>query len=108
MKASAKKNYIQITEARYSKMDDATFLKAFEEEHENPIELRVDETLTSPKYLPFFEACLTAKQFEEIREDIVDGVAFFEQLLDCSNPFACILWLGTCILTLGEELYWKQ
>ena len=82
MKASAKKNYIQINEARYRKMDDATFLKAFEEEHENPIELRVDETLTSPKYLPFFEACLTAKQFEEIREDIVDGVAFFEQLLD--------------------------
>ena len=41
-----------------------------------------DETLTSSKYLPFFEACLTAKQFEEIREDIVDGVAFFEQLLD--------------------------
>ena len=33
-----------------------------------------------------------------------DEGCFFEQLLDCSNPFACSLWLGARILTLEAGL----
>ncbi len=64
MKASAKKNYIQITEARYSKMDDATFVKTFEEEH-SP-EIRELETPVFPKLIPFFKAILTKKGIRRV------------------------------------------
>ena len=80
MKASAKKNYIQINEARYRKMDDATFLKAFEEERKNDIS--EDYTLLRPKHLPFFEANLTKKQFADLYDDFTAKCAYIQETLD--------------------------
>ena len=80
MKASAKKNYIQITEARYSKMDDATFVKTFEEEH-SP-EIRELETPVFPKLIPFFEAILTKKEFAEFHDEFEMECAQLQIVLD--------------------------
>lgn len=80
MKATAKKNYIQITEARYSKMDDATFVKTFEEERKKDISK--DYTLLLPKHLPFFEANLTKKQFADLYDDFTAECAYIQENLD--------------------------
>ena len=93
--SASKKSYIQITEARYSRMDDAIFVKTFEEEREE--EIREDYTLLRPKHLPFFEANLTKPQFADLYDDFAAECAYIHENLDryphlISKLPLCELW----------------
>ena len=65
-----KANYRQFTEARYKKMSDEEFVKAFEEEHSDD-----DRSYTQikAKYIPFFMANISRKDQEELQGQVDCG-----------------------------------
>ena len=64
---SKKADYRQFTEARYKKMSDKEFVKAFEEDNKNE---DMSYTQAPPKLIPFFMANISRDDREDLQEQV--------------------------------------
>ena len=64
---SSKPDFCQFTEARYKKMSDKAFVKAFEEDNKNEARFY---TQMRPQLVPFFMANIDREDREELQEQI--------------------------------------
>ena len=89
-----KADYLQFTEARYKKMSDKEFVKAFEEGNKNE---DMSYTQVSPKLIPFFMANISRDDREELQEQVdyeevnlEEWLEFYPDLID--RLPSSILW----------------